>query len=248
MRFRLYCIFEAPQSRTIHYALACEGVSVQVMKKHNLYAVFSEISGVGGTYDVSKVMQHHKVIEFFFDQVTVVPFRFETVLEDALDLELLLEERGDYYRKILGTLDGCAEMGIRAIVADNTVGTSADHECSPFPSPEASSPGRLYLRNRKVYYADEALLAEKREEVAARIRVPFAGMFRDFRSEASRLQAQGSAPDALLVSLYFLVPKDRVSTFRHKFDAQASKDPSRLLLSGPWPPYNFVLPGDSRLM
>jgi len=215
-----------------------------MLKKHGLCAVFSEVSDGAGAHDVSRAMQHHKVIESFFDQTTVVPFRFETVLEDLADLELLLGERGDYYKQILRRLDGGAEMGIRAIVHESTAARAVDDEAGGFPSAEASNPGKLYLCSRKVRYAHESLLAEKHEQVSAKFRAAFAGLFKEFRSEASRLAVQGSDPGALLISLYFLVPKDLLLSFRHRFDALESTDPSKLLLSGPWPPYNFVLPSN----
>lgn len=213
------------------------------MKKHGLCAVYSEVSDGAGVYDVSKVMQYHGVIEFFFDQVTVVPFRFETVLEDPLDLELLLEMRGDYYRRILGRLSGCAEMGIRAVVHESAAATAADPESGGGTDPETPNPGKLYLRNRKAHYEDESVPAAKREEVSAKFQHAFEGMFKEFRSEVSRLEIQGGDPNTFLISMYFLVPKDLLASFREKFDAVASTDGSKLLISGPWPPYNFVLPG-----
>lgn len=247
MKFRLYCIFEAPQARMIHHALPSEGARVQAMKKNGLCAVFSEVSDVPRSYDVSKVMQYHQVIESFFEQVTVVPFRFETALDDTSDLELLLEERGDYYRQILRRLSGCVEMGMRTMVYGSTAASAADCESSGFPSSEASNPGKLYLWSRKIHYADESLMAETRDHVSEKFRTAFTGMFKEFKSEASRLEIQGNDPSAFLISLYFLVPKQLLMSFRQQFYSLASMDSSRLLLSGPWPPYNFVLPGDLQL-
>jgi hypothetical protein len=214
------------------------------MEKHGLCAAFSEVSDGAGAFDVSRAMQHHKVIESFFDRITVVPFRFETVLEDLLDLELLLKERCDYYKEILRRLDGCAEMGIRAMVHESKAAPAAASEAGGFPSPDEPNPGKLFLWSRRIHYADESLLAEKHEEVSAKFRAAFGGLFKEFRSEASRLEVKGSDPGAVLISLYFLVPKEHLMSFRHRFDVLESADSSKLLLSGPWPPYNFVLPSN----
>jgi hypothetical protein len=43
-----------------------------------------------------------------------------------------------------------------------------------------------------------------------------------------------------LLSLYFLVPGSAVESFRQAFRHLSATEPARLLLSGPWPPYNFV--------
>jgi hypothetical protein len=45
-----------------------------------------------------------------------------------------------------------------------------------------------------------------------------------------------------MLSLYFLVPRKSIGKFREVFRRLSCAEPARLLLSGPWPPYNFVLP------
>ena len=165
-------------------------------------------------------------------------------MEDVRDLELLLESRGDYYKHVLRRLDGCAEMGIRVMVHDRPAAHAADSPTGESLSPECSNPGMLYLLRRKDRYSAESLRAEQQERISEEFRTEFAGMFKEFTSEASKPTIQGSDAGAFLVSLYFLVPKDLVTAFRHQFDSPARKTPSKLLLSGPWPPYNFVLPGE----
>jgi hypothetical protein len=43
-----------------------------------------------------------------------------------------------------------------------------------------------------------------------------------------------------LLSLYFLVPRDSVGCFRRAARGLHRNESVKLLLSGPWPPYNFV--------
>jgi hypothetical protein len=40
--------------------------------------------------------------------------------------------------------------------------------------------------------------------------------------------------------LFFLVPRPAVDSFRLAFRQLTKSESARLLLSGPWPPYNFV--------
>jgi hypothetical protein len=49
-----------------------------------------------------------------------------------------------------------------------------------------------------------------------------------------------------MLSLYFLVKREEVEKFRQIFQAFASRYSARILLSGPWPPFNFVLPEGSQ--
>lgn len=247
MKFRLYCIFESPENRTPQYSSPGEDLRVQAIKKHGLCAAFSEVPDEVSIDAVSTLMMHHKTITYFFDRVTVIPFRFDTVLEDLSDLELLLKEKGDSYRQTLRRLDGCAEMGIRAIVGEEAAEPLSEAGCRDRHSPDASNPGLLYLRNRKIHYTGESRIAERNEQVSAKFRTAFAGMFREFRSDASRLDVGSGDRGPFLISLYFLVPKEFLMSFRHQFAALAAMDSAKLLLSGPWPPYNFVLPKEPRL-
>ncbi len=242
MKFRLYCIFEGPENRTAPYASTTQDIRVQAMEKHGLCANFSEVSDAAQTDTISSMMLHHDIIAFFFDQVTVIPFRFDTVLEDLSDLELLLKEKNAYYRQTIRRLDGCAEMGIRAIVDQRDEEPPPD-ERGHLHSRDASNPGLLYLQSRKVHYTGESRTEESKEHVSRKFRAAFAGLFREFRSDASRLDVKTGVRRFCLISAYFLVPRDLLKSFRNQFRALAAMDTAKLLLSGPWPPYNFVLPG-----
>ncbi len=245
MKYLLYCIFETPHELILSIPTPREGPRVRVFEKQGLSVAFSEVPDADAVSDTPRLMNYHRVIESFFDQVTVVPFRFGTLLDAFADIERLQDTRAEHYSMILRTLDGCAEMGIRAILDESKI-PSPPHRCaSGFPSPESPNPGKLYLASRKVHYTAETLLAEISEHATERLRHAFAGMFKDFRSEVSRSVDQRGAPAGVLLSVYFLVPKEFLGRFRDAFAAMASEGSSKLLLSGPWPPYNFVLPGDS---
>jgi hypothetical protein len=219
---------------------------VQVLEKHGLCVAFSEVLDAGMTHDMSQAMNYHRVIESFFNQVTVVPFRFGTLLDDRVDLERLLTDRAEHYRETLEALEGNVEMGIRAIMDANEIPRGKSRPLRAVPSFDRPDAGKQYLLNRTAYYQTEASLAREKEQVAQKFRIALAGMFRGFRSEASWSGPERQELGTILVSLYFLVPKKLVSLFRKAFSSLAAKESSKLLLSGPWPPYNFVLPDDSR--
>lgn len=246
MKFRLSCIFESPENRTVHHASPSVDARVQAIKKHGLCVAFSEVPDTAQIDTLSTVLLHHKIIAFFFDQVTVIPFRFDTVLEDLSDLELLLKEKNDYFKQTLKRLDGCAEMGIRAIVGEDDEEPVSD-ACGDRHSPDTSNPGLSYLHSRKTHYTGESRMVERKEHIGRKFRTAFAGTFRDFRSDVSRLDVGPDDRRSFLISLYFLIPKESLMSFRHQFAALAAMDSAKLLLSGPWPPYNFVLPGEPRL-
>jgi hypothetical protein len=244
MKYLIYCIFENPRDRKIS---VCPGLGknpVHVIERQGLCAAYSENTAMDEVRDTSEMMTYHKVIQSFFEQVTVVPFRFGTVLDLYVDLERLLENRAEHYRKILQDLEGCAEMGIRAIINACEI-QGGDPQGSPgIAYPDSSGSGKLYLSSRKNHYSSQSLLSENNQQSIRRVRDTFAGTFKKFKSESSTQEFRQGGASFILLSLYFLVPKALLERFRQTFADLSSAEPAKLMLSGPWPPYNFVLPGE----
>lgn len=247
MRYLIYCIFENPPERNIAVSQRADGLPVHVLEKQGLCAAYSEIADAGLSSDMPEILAYHKVIESFFSQATVVPFRFGTVLADQEDITQLLVKRADHYRKILRELEGCAEMGIRAITEGLETQPEGRHDSSEDPVTEVAEPGKLYLSRRNNHYRVESSVIHGNQQATERFCQAFSGLFKKFRSESSKFGIHTENSKAILLSLYFLVPKQSLDRFQQTFARLSSSDSSKLLLSGPWPPYNFVLPGDSPL-
>jgi len=94
--------------------------------------------------------------------------------------------------------------------------------------------GREFLEGRRAHYAaeecDEALAAQ----AAAEARGALEGLAVKCRAERS------SAADGRLLSLFFLVRRENVERFREAFGQLRQETSAKMLLTGPWPPYNFV--------
>ena len=54
------------------------------------------------------------------------------------------------------------------------------------------------------------------------------------------LRKRYHSPEGHLLSLYFLIARTEVECFRNKARQISLPDDTRLLQSGPWPPYNFT--------
>jgi hypothetical protein len=99
--------------------------------------------------------------------------------------------------------------------------------------------GLTYLTARKAHYAHQDRWTDGYRQAADRCRAQFAGLFVKCKTEAP-------SPRLPLLSLYFLVPRPVVESFRQAFRHLSKTESARLLLSGPWPPYNFVTGGPRR--
>jgi hypothetical protein len=107
--------------------------------------------------------------------------------------------------------------------------------------------GRAYLTSRKAHYAQEDKLGKEIDTIIEQHRNAFSGLYVKFKAEYpstgnlqfSIFNHQFQIPNPL-VSLYFLVPRQSVEHFRRVFRRICRGQSAKALLSGPWPPYNFV--------
>ncbi|MFH0823090.1 MAG: GvpL/GvpF family gas vesicle protein [Pseudomonadota bacterium] len=245
MKCLLYCLFQKPKSGTVIMPPSILTQSINIIEIEGLCAVFSEVSDIEAAYEMSEIVNYHKVIEWFFGQADVVPFRFGTVLEGLSDVERLLQKRAVHYKRMLEDLEDCCEVGIRAIIDEADLPAAGC--CAPgFFSLEAPNPGKLYLTSRRFHYLSETLRKEACERAVEPYRTALDGLFKKYRSEVSETVDSKDGRRLLMISTYFLVPRKLLPAFRERFPAAARHGSLKALLSGPWPPYNFVLPDDSR--
>jgi len=100
--------------------------------------------------------------------------------------------------------------------------------------------GREFLEGRRAHYAaeecDEAP-ASPLGGAAAEARGALEGLAVKCREERSSAPA---SPLGRVLSLFFLVRRENVERFREAFRQLQQETSAKMLLTGPWPPYNFV--------
>jgi hypothetical protein len=92
------------------------------------------------------------------------------------------------------------------------------------------------------HYAVEDRLAGENGLLLERCREVFDGLFVKCKSEYPSFRNYRSVTRDSILSIYFLIPRSLVETFCRVFKQFRLEEPAKLLLSGPWPPYNFVTP------
>jgi len=120
-------------------------------------------------------------------------------------------------------------------------------EKSNIQNPKSKMFGRAYLKDRKAHYEQEDKLGKEIDTIIEQYRKAFYGLYVKFKAECpstgnlqfSIFNSQSQIPNPL-VSLYFLVPRQSVERFRRVFRHMCRGQSAKVLLSGPWPPYNFV--------
>jgi hypothetical protein len=229
MKHLVYCIRREPAPAAALLPAGVEGFSVSLMAEGGLAAAYSLVPDQCVTPTVPRAAAYARVVEALHQVGPVLPFRYGCFLECEPDLAELLRARRREFEASLAAVEGCVEMGLRVLL-ESPPGPAGG---SPGAAPDAAS-GRAYLASRADYYA----LEDARSEQAARTADALRRAFQDLFVKAHVEHLGPGAPRPL--SLFFLVRKENVGPFRDRFQQLQRRRSELMLLTGPWPPYNFA--------
>lgn len=245
-----YCVCRHRPPEPPGSLLGVGGRPVYQVAHRSLRVALSEIGPADLDPNIPRVRAYERVVLSYHRRGAVVPMRYGCVVEQESQAIRLLEEHGPRYEALLQELDGCVEMGLRVLLPSGPWaavvpgGPEARREVAgPGPQDPAAPTDRLgltYLTARKAHYASQDRWTTEYRQAAKRCRQQFAGLY-------VKCITEPPSPRLPLLSLYFLVPRPAVESFRQAFRQLTARESARLLLSGPWPPYNFVTAGGSLL-
>lgn len=229
MRYLVYCILKAPGVN--------DGLTVGVLGKpvsfviaQGLVAAVSEAASLEKTPPVDELLVYSRVVEELFGKQAVVPLRYGCFMEGQSEVRRILEEGADRYGALLNTVEGCVEMGIR-LLFPKSAGPPA-----VFQQETKSLNGGSYLEQRRAHYHMQEADTRQYQSLIDCYVQAFAGLSSRHRTETATREG------AIVLSLYFLVLRNHVDRFRETFQQMAGQEGVKTLISGPWPPYNFVCP------
>jgi len=227
-----------------------KGKPVIFVEAHGLCAAASELDLEEGAPPVAELLAYAQVVEALHRRRAVVPMRYGCFLNDIPAIRGVLKERRRQYETLLAELAGHVEMGIRILLSEkgshhrqgemNNGETLSTTVTTTQPKEEHAINGRAYLALRKVHYRMQEEASQDRQSLIDRYIHAFSGLCARHRIETE------AKKDAVILSLYFLTPASAVNRFRETFGDIAAKGNDEAMLSGPWPPYNFVTPAHPR--
>jgi hypothetical protein len=206
-----------------------EGARVLLVAEGGLAAACSVVPDGCATPTVPHATAFAWVVGALHAVTAVLPFRYGNLFDSSERvLNLLRVQRAEFLQS-LEEVQGCDEMGLRILLENRPGLVCAQPACAA-----PGGAGREFLEGRRAHYAaeecDEALAAQ----VAAEARGALEGLAVKCCAERS------SAADGRLLSLFFLVRRENVERFREAFGKLQQETSAKMLLTGPWPPYNFV--------
>ena len=235
MSYLLYCIFGTSARQDLGLPAGIGGQPVLVVAHNGLSAALSELAESDLVPDPSQILAYGRVVEHFFREQTVIPLRYGCQLENASEVVCLLEKHHEEYQTLLRELEGLNEMGIRVLLEGSEAGTKTDALPVPPESfPGTCNSGTAFLAAKRQRFLDLDRAGLDQRLLVDELCGPLSGLFVRRKVESPDLTR------SRLLSLYFLVPRASVESFRQAARRLHPKESVKLLLSGPWPPYNFV--------
>jgi hypothetical protein len=170
------------------------------------------------------LLSHHDLVTCLHEQLdAALPARFPTWVADVEGVRHILRSRRAELATSLDRVRGRAELSV-------TVVWLTDDD--PPAAPDAATPGRRYLLERRQALAGSDRRRERARELADRLE-RLVGP-----DDLIEGQRQVCPSKTIAVSIALLVPRVRAAEVKGRL-ARVEPD-VRILVNGPWPPYSFV--------
>ena len=234
-----YCIIRTAVNKGFgKIGIGTPSSNVYTITFKNLGAVVSDTPFIRYEPNEENALAHERVVEKVMEDHTVLPVRFGTIFKDEKNVRTMLVRAYSQFLSELRRLDGKVEIGLKVFWKPHEAIREAEKNPSIQRLKQAipsQSTGLAYLMRKKLDESVKAELNRKADAYSGRI-------YRTLRKqtiEAKLLKPIGH----MILNATFLVPRDRMQVFgdevkrlKEEFEAKGPE----FLLSGPWPPYNFV--------
>lgn len=180
--------------------------------------------------DRERLQDYADRISLIHRDETLIPMRFGCVCDSDEAICRLINRHRSRLLALLDDLDDCAEFGIRLLLPAHPPAATSP----PPPAHADARPGHSHLAAIRMRVDGEALAAQRARQAGGALERAVAGLFRDRREEFAQIGGRD------LLSVYFLVPRGTAAAFVEQLQADPSLSSGTGLITGPWPPYNFV--------
>ncbi|MFI6229917.1 GvpL/GvpF family gas vesicle protein [Micromonospora echinospora] len=203
---------------------------------------------------------HHRVVDVLARTGPVVPARLATVHTDERRLAVLLHDRRADLTATLARLAGHQEWGVKGYVLPGGPALADGGATSPgkaaggagnvavdvggagTPAAGGTGAGAAYLRRRRAQLRARETGQQAAAQSAAAVHTELAGHAAEARRHTPQDSRLSGASHPMALNGAYLVPVEGLAGFRAVVAALATRHPAlRLELTGPWPPYSFIV-------
>lgn len=234
----VYCVAGAANGLPAAFPAGVDGRPVSLIESRALCAAVTrhEVSAAGGFMpDAERLDAYESVVESLCEARAALPFRYGCLMDSEAGVREMLCANKALFRRGLRDVEGCVEMSIRMMVERNR--HPAESTTPPSIKRQAAG-GKEYLKVRGRFYGLRDGAVEPSPRLLEKVHSAFQGLF--VRTKIAPPAFDGSIFSVPVLSVHFLVRREGEKEFRRAFRRTCRSGADRMLLSGPWPPYNFV--------
>jgi hypothetical protein len=184
--------------------------------------------------------RHEQILESVREQrATVVPMRLFTIYESTDSLRRTLERERVFLAAALGRLAGRTEWGVKLFAGTVAEDTGGDAD----PQEDEAGPGESYLRRRRAADQRTEELSRELHERADQAHLRLAGAAVEARVNPLQPPELSEHEGTMVLNGVYLVDNNAVEAFSAevtRLQDEYAGEGIDVLLTGPWPPYNFV--------
>jgi hypothetical protein len=221
-----------------------KGAGVYNIPYRDIGVVASDLNGQIRDITQDSAVEHEQVVEKLMINCAVLPVRFRTVFASREDILSMMENYYNDFKDNLDRVRDKVEFGIKIIWPGEAIKQRmilAYNNGAANINRLADSPVKRFLIDAFKNYRIDREFEKKADRCVAVVDHLLSQVTVERRLEKLRTEN-------LLLNAVYLVDKDKQNDFKNAYERTRSVYGClKYLLSGPWPPYNFVsLPGKSR--
>jgi hypothetical protein len=215
------------------------GVDLSVVFFGEIMAVVSDIKKKSTLSDKSNVVEYAKVIEILAQQFTVLPFQYGSIMESTEVVQNMLKKNYSKFHENLEKVENKVEFVLKVFCDSKKIKkelvTKLELDLVPKSiQKHKTSIYKEYIDKKLKEHQLEKLLLEYVDTI-----------IQDITSRLSKMNPihkfKKMESESKIIDAVFLIKKskqeDLITTVK---DLQNKHTGLRLMLTGPWPPYNFV--------
>jgi hypothetical protein len=217
------------------------GAGLYAVSLDEISAIVSDIKRTDLIADRSNAIEYAGVVETLAQQFTLIPMRFGSVMKSTGTITKMLESNYKEIRQNLQKVENKVEFGLKVFCDSEKLMTelrAKSETCTKIPAKSTSG-----IKN-SVYkdWVNKKLKEHRLEEL---LLTYIDSVIVEITEDLARLKAVNKFKKMVtatnIIDAVFLLEKDKKTGLINAIkDLQNRYADLQLILTGPWPPYNFV--------
>ena len=217
------------------------GANPYAIFDHDHAAVFHHLATTDSIANTAEALIYANVIEILSRQFTLLPVRFGSVLNSAVEIEQMLERNRLVIQENLAKVENREEFGLKIFCDPATIKEAIQGKSNhPTQTPLVESNGTEISKYRQ--WVSKKLEEHREEEARLQyldsVITEFKAMVEPMRV---LMKVKKMVTATLVADVVMLIDKSKKKELIESVEILQNQHPFlQLVMTGPWPPYSFV--------